>query len=238
MGLEGQLERRGQAGYAMAALLVMIGVMAIVMAAVLPVWRHEAQREKEAELVFRGQQWVRAIRLYQSRFQTFPPSFDVLVSQRFIRKKFKDPIMNDDFQPLYAAGQAGQRGTGPNQQVPGAGSFASPTQGVVTGGGIIGVTSKSKDTSIRVYNGATHYNEWQFVYVNTAAGRGQMPGGQPFPGRGGRGQQPNPNNLPFPGGGRGGNPPGRGFGPGMQPMQPFPSPQPFPGGGRGGRGGG
>jgi type II secretory pathway pseudopilin PulG len=245
MGLQGQQgRRRPDAGYAMAALLVMIGVMAIVMAAVLPVWRHEAQREKEAELVFRGQQWVRAIRLYQSRFQTFPPGFDVLVSQRFIRKKFKDPITGEDFQPLYAAGQAGaNRGGGP---APGSGSFASSNQGVVTGGGIIGVTSKSKDTSIRVYNGATHYNEWQFVYVNTAAGRGQFPGGRPG-GPGGRpGQPPNPNNPGFPGGpgrgpggpGRGPGGPGRGFGtPGVMPFPGMP-PQPIPGGGRGGRGGG
>jgi type II secretory pathway pseudopilin PulG len=233
MGLQGQQRRRSaDAGYAMAALLVMIGVMAIVMAAVLPVWRHEAQREKEAELVFRGQQWVRAIRLYQSRFQTFPPSFDVLVSQRFIRKKFKDPIANDDFQPLYAAGQAGQRAGGPGQQTPGTGSFASSAQGVVTGGGIIGVTSKSKDTSIRVYNGATHYNEWQFVFASastTPGGRGgqQMPGG-----RGGQrmpgappGQRIGPGGQPIGPGGRGTAPGGRGF-------EPFVS----PGAGRG-RGG-
>ena len=30
-------------------------------------------------------------------------------------------------------------------------------------GGVMGVASKSKDTSIRIYNGRTHYNEWQFV---------------------------------------------------------------------------
>jgi hypothetical protein len=31
-------------------------------------------------------------------------------------------------------------------------------------GGIVGVASKSKDTSLRVYNGRTTYNEWQFVW--------------------------------------------------------------------------
>ena len=39
----------------MAALLVAMAVMAVLMSAALPVWRHEAQREKEEELVFRGQ---------------------------------------------------------------------------------------------------------------------------------------------------------------------------------------
>ena len=41
---------RGQGGYAMAALLVALAVMAVLMSVALPVWRHEAQREKEAEL--------------------------------------------------------------------------------------------------------------------------------------------------------------------------------------------
>ena len=44
----------------MAALLVSLAVMAVLMSVAMPVWRHEAQREKEAELVFRGQQYVRA----------------------------------------------------------------------------------------------------------------------------------------------------------------------------------
>ena len=45
----------------MAALLVSLAVMSVLMSAALPAWRHQAQREKEAELVFRGEQYVRAI---------------------------------------------------------------------------------------------------------------------------------------------------------------------------------
>ena len=40
-------------------------------------------------------------------------------------------------------------------------------------GGIIGVASKSTETSLRVYNGRTKYNEWQFIYLATTA----QPGG-------------------------------------------------------------
>ena len=45
-------------------------------------------------------------------------------------------------------------------------------------GGVIGVTSKSKDESIKIYNGRTQYNEWAFVYIQTAQRPGQagMPG--------------------------------------------------------------
>jgi type II secretory pathway pseudopilin PulG len=204
----------------MAVLLVAMSIMAIMLMIAMPVWKHTAQREKEEELVFRGTQYVHAIALFQRKTaNAYPPNIDLLVRERYLRKKYKDPITNDDFQPLYAAGQGPNRGNNP--------------QGAVTGGGIIGVTSKSKETSIRVFNGATHYNEWQAVYVNTAPGRGR--GGPP----------PNPNNPGFPGGpgrgpggpGRGPGGPGRGFGtPGVMPFPGMP-PQPVPGGGRGGRGG-
>ena len=51
MKLRGQRNARGEAGYAMAALLVAISVMAVLLTAVMPVWKQMAQREKEEELV-------------------------------------------------------------------------------------------------------------------------------------------------------------------------------------------
>ncbi len=104
----------------MAALLVAMSVMAIMMTAVMPVWRHQAQREKEDELVFRGLQYVHAIGLFQRKFaNAYPPTIDVLVEQRFLRKKFKDPITNDDFAVIPAGGA-----------LPG----ATPAAGNTTGG--------------------------------------------------------------------------------------------------------
>jgi hypothetical protein len=72
------------------------------------------------------------------------------------------------------------------------------------------VASKSKDQSIRLYNGRGHYNEWAFVYIQQqqAPGAGGAPG-TATPGRNGQpGQQPGP----FPGGTQPGQR-GRGFGP-------------------------
>src|SRR5687768_1610183 len=83
-------------GYLMVALLVAMSIMAIMMGAALPAWRTLAQREKEAELVFRGEQYARAIGLFQrSRGNATPPNLDVLVNEKFLRKKYKDPITND-----------------------------------------------------------------------------------------------------------------------------------------------
>jgi len=45
---------RREEGYAMAALLVGLSVMAVLMTVAMPVWKQLAQREKEEELVFRG----------------------------------------------------------------------------------------------------------------------------------------------------------------------------------------
>ena len=56
MGLRGQY---GDRGYAMAALLVALAVMLVLMSAALPAWRFQAKREKELELVFRGEQYTR-----------------------------------------------------------------------------------------------------------------------------------------------------------------------------------
>ena len=227
-------------GYAMAALLVAMSVMAVLMSALLPVWSHMAKREKEEELIFRGKQYARAIGLFQRKFaNTAPPTIDVLVEQRYLRKKYKDPITNDDFQPIYANQAIVPPGGGPQAARPGqSATLSAPAQqnmqagfgstGVGVPGGVIGVTSKSKDESIKIYNGRTRYNEWAFVYIQMAP----RPGQQGAPGGTGRqgGQQQGqpgpfgmqPGNLPGMGGSRGNFPqPPPGFGqPNRPPVNP------------------
>ena len=240
----------------MAALLVSIGVLIVVMSVAMPVWRTQARREKEAELIFRGEQYARAVNLYTRKMGpgNFPPSIDVLVQQRFLRKKYKDPMTEDgEFEIITAASAAGQQ-SGPGgrgvQPAPGRGS-AGPSTGLSAppsagrsgppgrstspspfggsqgspfgqagGGGIMGVRSKSKETSFRVYNGATHYNEWAFLFANVSNRPGVGgPGRQGMPGRQGRpgGPSLSPPGGRGPGGGRGGRggDTPRGFGPGL-----------------------
>jgi type II secretory pathway pseudopilin PulG len=85
----------------MAALLVAMSVMAIVLSTVMPVYQTVARREREAELVFRGEQYARAIALFQRKYgNALPPDVDVLIDQRFLRRKYKDPITGGDFQFL------------------------------------------------------------------------------------------------------------------------------------------
>ncbi len=248
----------------MVALLVGLSIMAVMMSAALPTWRTAAQREREAELVFRGQQYARAITLFQRKFaNAFPPNVDLLIDQKFLRKKYKDPISNSDFQLLFVGqtqgqgtndpsgqqGRGGAAGTGTAPRAGGAGTPATQPAGLAAaplGGraGIMGVYSKSDAKSLREYNGRTKYNEWAFVALqaNTRAGAptgGQTPnggvnGGVGGPGARGGGLQPGGGG---PGTGRGGTPQpggGRGRGGGVQPFGGDAT-QPFGGGARGGR---
>jgi type II secretory pathway pseudopilin PulG len=262
------MQLRGQHGYAMAALLVGLSVAAILMTAAMPAWKQMARREKESELIFRGQQYARAIGLFQRRSGpgVLPPNLDVLVQGRFLRKKYKDPITGEDFDLLtqtQAAPNAGGRGDAPNTQqqagrggapgFPNAGSLvgARPgTTGPGAAGGIVGVASKSKQESLRVYNGRTRYNEWQFIYVAQTQAPGAAngpngPGGILGPG-GRRGGGPGSGGIPpignptrggpGTGPGRDGQGGDRGPGGGQQPIgggRGFQPSGPFPGGGFG-----
>ena len=179
----------------MAALLVGLSVMAIVLSVAMPAWSHMIRREKEEELVFRGMQYARAINQYQRKFaNASPASLDVLIEQRMLRKKFRDPLSpnkDGEFQLLYLESQAAT--ANPSQPSRGSGaSFGSVTTQTAgpsrSGrGAIVGVTSKNTGQSIRVYKGKNRYNEWQFtgMELSTQAGPGAAAGGRGGPQRGG-----------------------------------------------------
>ena len=90
-----------ESGYAMAGLLVAIGIMSVLMSVAMPSWRTLAKREKEAELLFRGEQYLRAIDLYQRRFPgAYPTDLEMLVDQRFLRRLYPDPMTGEPFRIL------------------------------------------------------------------------------------------------------------------------------------------
>jgi type II secretory pathway pseudopilin PulG len=102
-----RLSESDDRGYILVALLIGVAIASIWMAAALPVWRQQATREKEAELIFRGEQYARAIYLYGAqvgRPGALPASFDDLLSQHVLRRKWKDPITNDEFLPKAVCG--------------------------------------------------------------------------------------------------------------------------------------
>ncbi len=100
--------------------------IAVVLSTTLPVFSTMARREREAELIFRGQQYARAVTLFQRKYgNALPPSIDVLLNgpDRFLRKQYKDPITGGDFQ-LVGPGSpelAEAVNSAPGQQQPGRG---------------------------------------------------------------------------------------------------------------------
>ncbi len=211
----------------MAGLLVAMALMSLMLSVAMPTWRTLIQREKEEELIWRGQQYDRAIQLYRKK-NAAPgaPSAEKLVEGRFLRKKYKDPITGSDFEfvgvsaPPSAPGV--QQPGGVQQQRPG--GVEQPGVAQQPGGAqrpgvqqpgrgygelIGGVRSKSKARSLRVLNGRRHYHEWQFTYVPW------KPGGQPTVPGGPQNRAPNqpapgaPGSAPFgPSGSRGNSTPG------------------------------
>jgi type II secretory pathway pseudopilin PulG len=172
--------RSTERGFAMAGLLVAIALLSLALSVAMPTWKTMAQREKEEELIWRGQQYDRAIQLYRKK-NAAPgaPSVEKLVEGRFLRKKYKDPITNGDFELIGVS----QAGNAPGVQQPQRGF------GQLIGG----VRSKSKAKSLRVLNGRSVYSDWQFTYVPwkpggqpTTPGGAQAPGARPGTSPGGR----------------------------------------------------
>jgi type II secretory pathway pseudopilin PulG len=87
---------RGEGGYILLGVVIIVVIMGIFMGLAVPVWQHVMKREREEELLWRGRQYVRAIELYQTKYPgAFPPSIDVLVEQKFLRKAYPDPMVQD-----------------------------------------------------------------------------------------------------------------------------------------------
>jgi hypothetical protein len=92
-------------------------IAALMMAAVMTVAPNiltQAKREKEEEMIWRGKQYVRGIKLYQRKLGRFPTSLDDLTKPkvgtlRFMRKAYKDPMNKEDGSwRLIYVGPAGQ----------------------------------------------------------------------------------------------------------------------------------
>jgi type II secretory pathway pseudopilin PulG len=97
-------ERNGERGYVMLLLLLMMAVMIIGLAIIVPSVAFDIKRDREEEMVHRGVQYSRAIRLYYKKFGRYPAKIEDLENTnqiRFLRKRYKDPITRKDFKLLH-----------------------------------------------------------------------------------------------------------------------------------------
>jgi type II secretory pathway pseudopilin PulG len=162
-----------EAGFSLVALFAAMTIMLILMGAAMPSWKYVMQNEREQELYFRGGQIADAIERYQRKnANTAPPSLEVLVKGRYLRKAYADPMTKDGKWRMIRVGEVlgmtrrreldRLRGRGPASPSPSP-KPSSSTIGGTLGGPFIGVASFSTDKSLRVMNGAESYDEWLFV---------------------------------------------------------------------------
>jgi type II secretory pathway pseudopilin PulG len=75
--------------------MMLVTVLLISLTAALPNIYTQGQREKEEELIFRGQEYARAIGLFRRQFRRFPTSVKELLETngiRFLRREYPDPM--------------------------------------------------------------------------------------------------------------------------------------------------
>ena len=85
-------------------LLLMMAVMGIVAATMVTSFKFDIQRDREEEMIHRGVQYSRAIRAYYKKFGRYPATIENLENtnqQRFLRKRYKDPLTKRDFRLLH-----------------------------------------------------------------------------------------------------------------------------------------
>ena len=94
-------ERSGQSGYAYLMVMGMVVIMAILSQVALQNMATEGRRAREEEMIWRGNQYVNAIRLYFRKTGHYPQSIDDLkagvADLHFLRyAAYKDPLNKDE----------------------------------------------------------------------------------------------------------------------------------------------
>jgi type II secretory pathway pseudopilin PulG len=162
--IRGYHYRTGEsAGFTYIALLVIIVIIGISLGAAGKYWQNVMIRDKEEELLFRGDQYRRAIERYYFAIPgklQYPQSIDDLltdnrteVGKHYLRRKYDDPITSETF--LVILDPLTNR--------------------------IYGVHSGSDKTPLKQDNfpephtdfaGKTKYSDWQFIATATTASTG------------------------------------------------------------------
>jgi len=135
-------ERRQEAeeGFMLVGLIVGIFLILLVLSVAAPKVSQALKRDREVEAVHRGDQYVRAIRLFYRKTHTYPGSIEQLEKTnniRFLRQRYIDPMTGKDDWRLIHVGEAKTTVKGFFGQplaglTPGLGSAA----GMASGGGI------------------------------------------------------------------------------------------------------
>jgi len=94
----------GEDGYILLMLLLIVALGIIAATAIVPTVKFQLERDREEEMIHRGVQYERAIKLYYKKFARYPTKLEDLENTnnlRFLRKRYKDPVTGKDFKLLH-----------------------------------------------------------------------------------------------------------------------------------------
>ncbi len=137
--------KRTESGYALLLVVFLVTLVLVTVIAVSPSILTEGRRQKETEMIWRGKQYARGVKLYYRKMGRFPTSLDDLTKPkignlRFMRQAYKDPMNKDDGSwRLIYVGAAGQligslKPPQQNLRIPQAGSPGAPANPVAATG--------------------------------------------------------------------------------------------------------
>lgn len=98
----------GEAGYTLALVMVMASVLLVALSEAALNWQTAVKREREEELIFRGEQYQRALILWYAHWSrtlgtpqvAYPSTVEALLNtnnKRFLRQPWTDPITNEEW---------------------------------------------------------------------------------------------------------------------------------------------
>lgn len=122
--------RESEQGFLLVGVIVMVALVLLVLSVAAPIVAKDLRRERELEAVHRGQQYVRALRLYYKKYNSYPASIEQLEKAdniRYLRQRYVDPITGKDDWRLIGFGQA---------KTTVKGFFGKPLEGLGGGGGL------------------------------------------------------------------------------------------------------
>jgi type II secretory pathway pseudopilin PulG len=173
--------RGGEAGYVLLAVLVLMFLMLLVLTIAAPTVAMQLKHDQEIETEHRANQYVRAIRLFHKKTGNYPTSIEQLEktnNQRYLRQRYLDPLTGKDDWKLIMVGQnkttvkgffgkdlpglGGGRGAAAGMQS----NMGSPDATQVKGsnGPIMGVGVSKEGEAFLSVNGASTYQDWEFIY--------------------------------------------------------------------------
>jgi hypothetical protein len=162
--------RRAESGYALILIMFFLAMLILLMTEAAPTVLSSIQREKETEMVWRGKQYTRGVRMYYLKMNRFPTSLDDLTKPktgiRFMRQAYKDPMNQvDGSWRLIYVGPNGQLIGSLNDRTISISGVGSPMAGAQGAGGLL---SSGNSTSLTSF-GANSQNSSGFG-MNPSAG--------------------------------------------------------------------